>query len=642
MSLNINSASSLLKIMLLISLPFIYLAGAAWIGGALFMQGNGYEAHDATPLTLYQYWYYYGDIPKTKLWLMGCSLVGLVIAALPFALPFLPKKTALHGNARWANSREIREAGLFSDDGIIVGVKKSFMGLFMQYLVFTGAQHVLMAAPTRSGKGVSIVIPNLLSWKDSVVVLDIKQENWDITSGFRSRHGQECFLLNLAPRDYRSHRWNPLFYISDDINFRINDIQKIGQMLFPKIENEAPIWQSSARSLWLGIVLYLLETEELPVTMGEALRQLTMGDERLAEIVETRQESDQPLSDECYLALKEYLDTPDKTRGSVRKGFTSALELFYNPVIDAATSENDFDLRDLRKRRMSVYVGITPDDLERLAPLINLFFQQVIDLNTRELPEKNPDLKYQLLMVMDEFTAMGKIGVLSKGISYIAGYGIRMLPIIQSPAQIRETYGHDAAETFIDNHALQIVFAPKNIKVAKEISESLGTKTVKAKSRSRSLIGKASSSENASDTGRALLLPQEVKQIGRSKEIILLEDCPPILCSKITWYKDKTFNARGNGRDGVKYPSPDVPLIDPANRPKGEISFMSNKVENAGEGEKEVVERAVTVADVENIDSLNLDDFSCDFSKVEIPKGDISDEAMDDLVSQFFTGLEAA
>ncbi|MGL6349386.1 MAG: type IV secretory system conjugative DNA transfer family protein, partial [Aeromonas sp.] len=395
----------------------------------------------------------------------GAAFGSLLILLLPTFLYFMPKKQSLFGDARWANEKEIKDSGLYSEDGIIVGVKTAFFGLIKKYLIFGGAQHVLMAAPTRSGKGVSIVIPNLLSWKDSVVVLDIKQENWDITSGFRAKHGQECYLLNLAPRDYRSHRWNPLFYISDDPNFRINDIQKIGQMLFPKVENEAPIWQSSARSLWLGLVLYLIETEELPVTMGEALRQLTMGDERLAEIVEQRQESDNPLSDECYLALKEYLDTPDKTRGSVRKGFTASLELFYNPVIDAATSGNDFDLRDLRKRRMSVYVGITPDDLDRLAPLINLFFQQVIDLNTRELPEQNPDLKHSCLLLMDEFTAMGKVGILSKGISYIAGYGLRMLPIIQSPAQLRETYGADAAETFIDNHALQIVFAPKNIKV---------------------------------------------------------------------------------------------------------------------------------------------------------------------------------
>lgn len=642
MSLNTNRVLWLLKIIFLISMPFIYIIAAAWIGGALFLEGNGYEARNASPITLYQYWYYYGDIPKTKLWLIGCSFFGFIIAGLPFALPFFPKKTALHGNARWANTHEIREAGLFSDNGIIVGVRKNFLGLFMQYLIFTGSQHVLMAAPTRSGKGVSIVIPNLLLWKDSVVILDIKQENWDITAGFRSRHGQECILLNLAPRDYRSHRWNPLFYISDDPNFRINDIQKIGQMLFPKIDNEAPIWQSSARSLWLGIVLYLIETEELPVTMGEALRQLTMGDERLAEIVEARQASDTPLSDECYLALKEYLDTPDKTRGSIRKGFTSALELFYNPVIDAVTSGNDFDLRDLRKKRMSIYIGITPDDLERLAPLINLFFQQVIDLNTRELPEQNPEIKYQALLVMDEFTAIGKIGILSKGISYIAGYGIRMLPIIQSPAQIREVYGHDAAETFIDNHALQIVFAPKNIKIAKEISETLGTKTVKAKSLSRSLMGKTSRSENSSDTARALLMPQEVRQIGKSKEIILLEDCPPILCSKITWYKDNTFSLRGNGRDGIKFPSPKIPLIDPNNRRKGKVTFISNKVEKVDLNIKETSERPINLTDIENIDKLNLDDFSCDFSKIVIPKGDISNDAMDDLVNQFFSGLDAA
>lgn len=419
----------------------------------------------------------------------------------------------------------------------------------------------------------------------------------------------------------------------------IHNIQKIGQMLFPKVENEAPIWQSSARSLWLGLVLYLMESDDLPVTLGEALRQLTMGDERLSEIVDERQESEIPLSDECYLALKEYLDTPEKTRGSIRKGFTASLELFYNPVIDAATSANDFDLRDLRKKRMSIYVGITPDDLDRLAPLINLFFQQVIDLNTRELPERNPELKYQCLLVMDEFTAMGKVGILSKGISYIAGYGLRMLPIIQSPAQLRETYGADAAETFIDNHALQIVFAPKNIKVAKEISESLGTKTVKSKSRSRQLVGKSSRSENASDHSRALLMPQEVMQIGQQAEILLLENCPPIRCAKVTWYNDEKLMDRGNNREDIKWPSPIVPLIDPSNRTKGKISFGKNNVEKS---DSNGPERSVTAADIENIDQLDIQDFSCDFSGIAIPRGDIDDAAMDDLVNQFFNELKAA
>ena len=287
------------------------------------------------------------------------------------------------------------------------------------------------------------------------------------------------------------------------------------------------------------------------------LRLLTQGDESLAELINNRVESS-PLSSQCISALSEYLDTPDRTRGSIRKSFTSALELFYNPVIDAVTAGNDFDLRELRKRRMSIYVGVTPDDLQRLSPLINLFFQQLIDLNTRELPEQNSLLNHQVLLLMDEFAAIGKVGILSRGISYIAGYGLRLLTIIQSPSQLREIYGYEAAETLIDNHALQIVFAPKNPKVARELSESLGNNTIKHRSRSRQLSGKGGRSENISDHNRPLMLPQEIIQLGADNAILLLEHCPPVKCKKIHWYQDAAFEKRGN-----KYQPPTVPKVQP-------------------------------------------------------------------------------
>ena len=140
-----------------------------------------------------------------------------------------------------------------------------------------------------------------------------------------------------------------------------------------------------------------------------------------------------------------------------------------NPVIDAATSRNDFDLRDLRKRRMSIYLCLQPDQLLILAPLINLFYQQVFNLNTNELPEANPELKYQVLFVNDEFPSIGKIGIVAKANAYIAGFGLRLLTICQSPAQIRSVYGADDAESFFDNHAVEIIFRPKNFKIAKEI-----------------------------------------------------------------------------------------------------------------------------------------------------------------------------
>lgn len=634
MILNSSSASWIKPVLFLGALA-VALVAWAWASGFFLLELIRLDGKDATPLTLYQYWYYYADVKKIRAMLCLSMVGGLVPVVLILLAVFSPRRRKLFGDAKWATMKDIRDAGLLSREGIIVG---QITGLFSRrYLTLGDNLHVLMAAPTRSGKGVSVVVPNLLAWKDSAIVLDLKRENWDITAGFRAAHGQKCYLLNLAPRDLRTHRWNPLYYVSDNPAFRINDIQKIGQMLFPKIEGEAPIWQASARSLWLGMVLYLLETPELPVTLGETLRQLAMGDKRLSDILDNRQKSKNPLTKECYLALKEYLDTPEKTRGSVRKGFTAALELFYNPVIDAATTGNDFDLREIRKERMSIYVAISPDDLDRLAPLVNLFFQQVLDLNTRELPEQNPELKYQCLLLADEFTAMGKVGILAKGISYIAGYGLRMLPIIQSPSQLRDVYGADTAETFIENHALRIIFPPKNIKVAKEISDTLGTTTVKNKTRSRSLVGRPSRSVNVSDHSRPLLLPQEVMQIGRNSAILISEYCPPVKCRRIIWYKDPVFRQRGNGRDGVHWPSPKVPLIDPSRITTGKIQFTPSSLAAA----RLPVERPITAEDIGRIDEIDLDRFSCDFSDIEIPKEEISDEAMDGIVNQFFAKFAA-
>ena len=214
----------------------------------------------------------------------------------------------------------------------------------------------------------------------------------------------------------------------------IDDVQKIGNMLFPDQQGTDPIWTATPRALFLGLVLFLAETPGKLVTIGQVLREsLADGDGAayLAKIINDRAAENKPLSNACVMALNSYISiTSENTRSGVMTSFRSRLELWMNPLVDAATSANDFDLRDLRKRRMTIYLGVTPDNLDRMAPLLNLFFQQLIDLNTRELPERNPDLKYQCLLLPDEFTAMGKIQVLSKGISYIAGYGLRMLSLI--------------------------------------------------------------------------------------------------------------------------------------------------------------------------------------------------------------------
>lgn len=647
------SDNSWAKTGVIVALVLAAIGVWAYMAGGIFLMAYGREFEEATPLTLYQYWVYYGTVPQVQKWLYIASGVSLVLLLSPVAFFFAPAKKSLFGDARFATRGEIKKAGLFNSKGII-------MGLYMRsYLMFGGSQHVIMSAPTRSGKGVGIVIPNLLTWADSVVVLDVKQENHAITSGYRRKYGQPCYLFNPAAADYRTHRYNPLSYISEDPNFRIDDIQKIGNMLFPDQPGTDVIWTATPRSLFLGVVLMLLETPGKLVTFGQVLREtLTDGDGSayFAKVINDRAKSANPLSGPCIRALNSYISiASDNTRSGVMTSFRSRLELWMNPLVDAATSANDFDLRDVRKKRMSIYLGVTPDNLDRMAPLLNLFFQQLIDLNTRELPERNPALKYQCLLLPDEFTAMGKIACLSKGISYIAGYGLRMLPIIQSPAQLVEVYGQAAAETFTTNHAGQIIFPPKatETKTAKDISEWLGYQTVKgtSESKGKGVFTKKTASQSTSDQRRALLLPQEITSLGNEKEIVVVEGCPAILAKKIRYYKDPMFMDRLKeisptlAAFGKKFPNEkqlkdvimsgeladDVPLLDleAHNQLVGNINPTVTVVAPAqgSDTQRIIVERPVTPDDVPTLAKTGLANFAIDFSAVEKPQTGTLDEA---------------
>lgn len=650
MTLNI-SENSWAKAGLIVGGLLLVVGLWAYLAGGIFMMAYDRQFEEATPLTLYQYWYHYGAEPQVQKWLYIASGLSLAALLAPGLLFFAPAKRSLFGDARFATRSEVNKAGLLGEKGIIVGKTGG------RYLMFEGQQHAIISAPTRSGKGVGIVIPNLLNWPESVVVLDIKQENWDITSAYRRKYGQECYLFNPAATDYRTHRYNPLSYISEDPNFRIDDVQKIGNMLFPDQPGTDVIWTATPRSLFLGICLYLLETPDKPVTLGQVLREtLANGDGSayFAKIINDRAAAGNPLSGACVRGLNTYISiAAENTRSGIIGGFRSRLELWMNPLVDAATSANDFDLRDVRKKRMSIYLGVTPDNLERMAPLLNLFFQQLIDLNTRELPNQNKAIKFTCMLLMDEFTAIGKIPILSKGISYIAGYWLRMMPIIQSPAQVVEVYGKDAAQTFTTNHALQIIYPPKasETQTARDISEWLGYQTVKgiSVSKSKSIFGKKTPSESASDQRRALLLPQEITSLGKTRELVVMEDVPPILARKVMYFKDRAFVDRLKAVSarlaalGSKVPTKKqlddaieagelgapVPLIDleAHNREVGGDLPVTVVAPPQGGTEVVTVERPVTPDDVPNLAKLSLANFAVDFSAVEKPRAGELDEA---------------
>ncbi|WP_379653617.1 type IV secretory system conjugative DNA transfer family protein [Pseudoxanthomonas sp. UC19_8] len=471
----------------------------------------------------------------------------LIFYVLVLALLFKGKRQSLHGDARFANAGDLNKHKMLqpSNTGIIVG---KFGGKLVR---LPGQQFVILAAPTRSGKGVGIVIPNLLDYAESVVVLDIKQENFELTSGWRRSQGHEVYLFNPFAEDRRTHRWNPLTYVSRDPAFRVSDLMSIAAMLYPDGADEQKFWVSQARNAFMAFALFLFENHDDevatgfpfssgPPTLGRIYR-LSSGDGTDLKAYLRGLASRKFLSDNARSAFSNLLSQADETFASIMGTLKEPLNAWINPVLDAATSGDDFLLTDLRKKKMSIYVGIQPNKLAESRLIVNLFFSQIINLNTRELPQNNPELKYQCLLLMDEFTAIGKVDIIASAVSYMAGYNIRLLPIIQSMAQLDATYGKDVSRTIITNHALQIIYAPREQQDANDYSEMLGYTTFKR----RNITRGREVTRSVSEERRALMLPQELKAMGFDQEVFLYEGIAhPVKCEKIKYYKERYFTAR--------------------------------------------------------------------------------------------------
>lgn len=608
-----------------------------FLSDAFFLAFNNRNQNDASLLSLFQYWRYFQStpheaVPFTLYLAMGVSGVVIFVPSIWLAWPAREK---LHGDAKWAKTGDVDKAGLLTGEGIIVG---QFKG---RYLTHSSTEPISLTAPTRSGKGQGVVLPNAVNWGESFVSLDPKEEIFEHSAGFRKKHGQAVYLFNPAARDYRTHRYNPLSYISDDPNLRIDDIQKIALFICPDAANDSHggFFTTGSRSLFLGIVLYLMETPGEPVTLGNVVRHLkaTEGLQKWCKrIVAERRRSD-PLTPVCERELMSFANGNDKTTDGFKSGLEQALALLVNPLTDAATSDNDFDLRDLRKKKMSIYVVIKPESRVQVAPILRLFFQQLVDLNTRELPEKNPALKYKCLLLLDEFTSVGKVPAIADGISYMAGYNLLLFTITQSPSQLREVYGENQAQTFENNMGLYLIYTPaaKDNKTAKEVSEMLGNKTITNRSFSKKALfggsGGGGGSVTESESGRELLKPQEVKMLPLKNQIIFKGGHLPIKCDKIVFRFNKELAAR-------VLPPPKVPLITVV-------------VEAAPEALPDIVAelsstetmREITADDLAYLDQLAVDDFAVNLDEIQIPKGEpISDSEMEDLVDSFFNAVTEA
>jgi type IV secretion system protein VirD4 len=491
------------------------------------------------PVRVPAWFYYYRHDPEVRRWLgVGAGVMGLILLILMTAIA-LGMRRPLHGAARWSTGAEQRRHHLRDRTGILLG--QTADGL----LVAGGPIHVMLYAPTRTGKGVGVVIPNLLAWPSSVVVLDIKRENFDATAGFRKEAGQQVHLFNPLAADGRTARFNPLQHIDRTAPIVVLDeLQRIAGMLFPAHSHADPFWSEAARTGFIGVGAYVAATPDLPFTLGEIYRQLTEGDprERFPKLLEERRRIGDPVPAGAASALTDFCSSGENTFASIRQSITTRMGLWLNPLVDAATSASDFDLRDIRNGRLSLYLAASPENMDRVAPLYALLFQQLVDLNSRTLPAADTP---PTLVLLDEFARLGRAPVLAHAFAWVAGYGLRLLPVIQSPSQLRALYGPDITEDILTNCGLEIVFAPKELKVAQELSERLGFYTYRARSRSRPIgLGQGRRSLTDSDQRRALMLPQELMQLSDKALIVLKAGLSPTRGRKLVYYRDRRFTDR--------------------------------------------------------------------------------------------------
>ena len=493
----------------------------------------------------------------------------------------------LHGSARWANEADIRATGLLDNPkGVYVGGWCDERSGRLHYLRHNGPEHILAFAPTRSGKGVGLVIPTLLAWDESAVVYDIKGENWAKTAGFRSRQGHICFKFSPV-EESASSRFNPLAEVRMHTPRDVSDCQNIANMIVRTGEDspQERYWQDAAASITTGMILhvcYAAAAEGRVACLSDLAGVFTRPgftfQETLAEILNYEHDPEftngwrtptgEPTATHPVVREKvqEMLDKEDKDFSGVLSTAKTALTLYSDPLVSRNTSTSDFTIDDLvnNDRPVSLYLVVPPSDKIRLRPLIRLIFTMVVNRLTERMAFDGAEQKknrHRLLLLIDEFPSLNRMEVFADALSYMAGYGIKAYLITQDIRQIVDAYGQN--ESIVSNCHVRIAFAPNQYETAELLSKMTGTKTVpKASynfsgSRFSPVMGHVNAAVDYIE--RPLMTPDEILRIkppmkagdGDSERIvapghmlIFVSGHFPILGTQILYFADPELAAR--------------------------------------------------------------------------------------------------
>ncbi|MBR0962524.1 conjugal transfer protein TraG [Tardiphaga sp. 538_B7_N1_4] len=460
------------------------------------------------------------------------------------------KEAQTYGSARWATTKEIAAAGLLGPDGVLLGRMEH------QYLRHDGPEHVLCFAPTRSGKGVGLVVPTLLTWPGSCIVHDIKGENWQLTAGWRASFGR---VLLFDPTNPDSSAYNPLLEVRCG-DSEVRDVQNIADIL---VDPEGALerrnhWEKTSHALLVGAILHVLYAEPDKTLAGVA--NFLSDPKRTIEATLRAMMTTLHLADRPHpvvaSAARELLNKSENERSGVLSTAMSFLGLYRDPVVAKVTARCDWRISGLVESEtpVTLYLVVPPSDISRTKPLIRLVLNQIGRRLTEDLKAKAR--RRRLLLMLDEFPALGRLDFFESALAFMAGYGLKSFLIAQSLNQIEKAYGQN--NSILDNCHVRVAFATNDERTAKRVSDALGVATELramknyAGHRLSPWLGHLMVSRQ--ETARPLLTAGEVMQLPPVDEIVLVSGTQPIRAKKARYFEDRRLTDRILPPPSVKAP----------------------------------------------------------------------------------------
>lgn len=497
--------------------------------------------------------------------LSAFSAFGLpaTVAVLVAAKELAPRLA--HDNAAWATWWDIRRAGFSSRVGLYLG---RVGGRWLRLGHARQRKHIAIIAPTQSGKGVGYVLPLGLCdppEKVSPLFFDPKWQAFTKTAGWQKSIGANVILFAPLSPTGQTAQYNPCFYVRrlPDGGPTVDtwgDIEDIVHAQIERGEGPQQFWNDTSRNTYAAMLAFLSETAGAEFTIPGALDLMFRSDgpEYIRQRLDEHQAAGKPYSKPCADNLRDFLGDSEELRSGVRKTITAKLGIFFNPRVRAAVSGNTFDLTKFMKERTAFYFCVAFGDMDKLGPLIALFFQQLVDLGTRVPPGADPSVAYEMPVVLDEFANMRKMDKIMQAFSYVAEYGFRLIPIFQTPSQLEDIYKL-GAKRILDNCKVKVVLGGiDDMGFCQTISDRLGTTKGERRSSSGPILGgiadlfKGNASRSAIE--RPLLSKYEVSQLPDDEAIVLHGGRRGILAKRIRYYDTAPFKGR-------VMPAPDVPEL---------------------------------------------------------------------------------